>query len=287
MGNLQGMTVGAAMSATPIVLVPSDRPSAMAALTICQQHQIRHLPILDDRQQLVGMVTLADIHQILLEAIARSPQSPIEPAVELERIDRQLLPATISSHQVEAELERRVRERTAALERRVRQLQAEIVQQQYQPAARSLQQSKRKFRAIFDGIFQFIGLLDTDGIVLEANQTALAAIGATAAQIVGQVFWETPWWTHSPDLQRRLQQTGLSLGAAQLLPLTLPNLDVGEASPLENRNRRKHARREFQTRERLSEANSLLRARDGWRTDGAPGAAYPRRNRQRGEPNFP
>ncbi len=215
--NLQGITVGEVMSATPIVLVRSDRPSAMAALTICQQHQIRHLPILDDRQQLVGMVALADIRQIVLEAIARLQQPEIEPAAELERIDRQLLPATISSQQVETELERRVRERTAALEGQVRQLQAEIVQQQYQPAERSLQQSERKFRAIFNGTFQFIGLLDTAGIVLEANQTALAAIGATADEIVGQVFWETPWWTHSPDLQIRLQQSVTQAATGELV----------------------------------------------------------------------
>jgi PAS domain S-box-containing protein len=69
-----------------------------------------------------------------------------------------------------------------------------------------LRQSEQKFRAIFDGTFQFIGLLDTEGIVLEANRTALEAIGATPQDVVGQLFWATPWWTHSPNLQIQLQQ---------------------------------------------------------------------------------
>jgi PAS domain S-box-containing protein len=73
-------------------------------------------------------------------------------------------------------------------------------------AEESVRQSELKFRAIFDGTFQFIGLLDTKGIVLEANRTALNAIAATPNDVVGQTFWATPWWTHSPDLQRQLQQ---------------------------------------------------------------------------------
>ncbi len=73
-------------------------------------------------------------------------------------------------------------------------------------AEESVRQSELKFRAIFDGTFQFIGLLDTQGILLEANRTALNAIAATPNEVVGQPFWETPWWTHSPDLQIQLQQ---------------------------------------------------------------------------------
>ena len=37
----------------------------MSALTIFQQHQIRHLPILNDRQRLIGIVTPEHIRQIL------------------------------------------------------------------------------------------------------------------------------------------------------------------------------------------------------------------------------
>jgi PAS domain S-box-containing protein len=73
-------------------------------------------------------------------------------------------------------------------------------------AEESLRDSEQKFRAIFDNTFQFVGLLDTAGILLEGNRTALEAIGATPEDVVGQAFWATPWWTHSPDLQVQLQQ---------------------------------------------------------------------------------
>jgi PAS domain S-box-containing protein len=84
-------------------------------------------------------------------------------------------------------------------------------------AEESLKQSEQKFRAIFDGTFQFIGLLDTTGIVLEANRTALEAIGAKPADVIGQTFCSTPWWTHSPDLQIQLQQGIVEAAEGQLI----------------------------------------------------------------------
>lgn len=77
--------------------------------------------------------------------------------------------------------------------------------------------SEQKFRAIFDGTFQFIGLLDTNGVLLEGNRTALNAIGVTSEQVIGQLFWETPWWTHSPDLQIQLQQAVIQAALGQLV----------------------------------------------------------------------
>jgi PAS domain S-box-containing protein len=84
-------------------------------------------------------------------------------------------------------------------------------------AEESLRDSERKFRAIFDNTFQFVGLLDTAGILLEANRTALAAIGVTPADVVGQAFWATPWWTHSPDLQVQLQQAIVRSATGELV----------------------------------------------------------------------
>lgn len=81
----------------------------------------------------------------------------------------------------------------------------------------ALRQSEQKFRAIFDSTFQFIGLLDTDGTLLEANRTGLNAIGVTSEEVVGQPFWETPWWTHSPDLQIQLKQAVAQAATGQLV----------------------------------------------------------------------
>lgn len=61
------------------------------------------------------------------------------------------------------------------------------------------------FRTIFDSTFQFIGLLEPDGTLIEANQTALDFGGLTTADVIGKPFWECAWWTISPETQARLQ----------------------------------------------------------------------------------
>lgn len=56
-----------------------------------------------------------------------------------------------------------------------------------------LRQSERKFRAIFEQTFQFIGLLSPDGIILELNQGALEFSGVKRNKIIGQPIWELPY----------------------------------------------------------------------------------------------
>ncbi len=70
----------------------------------------------------------------------------------------------------------------------------------------TLEKTEQKFKAIFDSTFQFIGLLDIDGRILEANRTALDAIAITREDVLGHYFWQSPWWDHSPQLQTQLQE---------------------------------------------------------------------------------
>lgn len=70
---------------------------------------------------------------------------------------------------------------------------------------RNLEDRERRFRGIFNSTFQFIGLLSPDGVILEANQSALALIGAEASEVLGRYFWECPWWAHSLDEQDKLR----------------------------------------------------------------------------------
>ncbi|QEL20454.1 PAS domain S-box protein [Limnoglobus roseus] len=69
----------------------------------------------------------------------------------------------------------------------------------------ALRQSELRFRAIFDQTLQFIGLMAADGTLLEANRTALAATGILEEQVLGQKFWDTPWWMHDAAQQERLR----------------------------------------------------------------------------------
>jgi PAS domain S-box-containing protein len=82
----------------------------------------------------------------------------------------------------------------------------------------ALQQSEQRLRAIFDGTFELIGLLNAEGVLLEINRTALLAVGATANEVIGRAFWTTPWWTYSStDLQVQIQQAIAQAATGQLV----------------------------------------------------------------------
>ncbi len=59
--------------------------------------------------------------------------------------------------------------------------------------------SERKFHAIFDQASHFLAILSTEGRVLEANRTALQYQGVKPQDVIGKLFWQTPWWQHSPE----------------------------------------------------------------------------------------
>ncbi|MEM1256022.1 MAG: PAS domain S-box protein [Cyanobacteria bacterium P01_H01_bin.21] len=78
-------------------------------------------------------------------------------------------------------------------------------EQELDVSQRSLWQSEQLFQAIFNQVFQFIGLLTPDGILLEVNETALAFGGITAEQVLDKPFWEAPWWQTSDDVKQTLR----------------------------------------------------------------------------------
>lgn len=82
------------------------------------------------------------------------------------------------------------------LEQKVKDLEKERAQQR---------ESEERVRAIFEQTYQFVGLMTPDGTLIEANRTALSFAGVELKDVIGRPFWETPWWTHSKELQERLR----------------------------------------------------------------------------------
>ena len=60
-------------------------------------------------------------------------------------------------------------------------------------------------RIILDSMYQFLGLLDIDGNVIEINQAALAGAGVGLHEVVGKPFWEARWWALSEETRQRVR----------------------------------------------------------------------------------
>lgn len=61
-------------------------------------------------------------------------------------------------------------------------------------------------QTLIDSVIAFVGVLSTDGVLLEANKPALAAAGLPRNAVIGVPFWDTYWWSHEPATQERLKQ---------------------------------------------------------------------------------
>jgi len=90
--------------------------------------------------------------------------------------------------------EAEVRELAATLEQRVEERTAELAA------------NERRFRALFSSQFNFIGMLSTDGVLLEANDTALAVGNLAPSDVIGRPLWETHWWDVGEDEQRKVRE---------------------------------------------------------------------------------
>jgi PAS domain S-box-containing protein len=71
---------------------------------------------------------------------------------------------------------------------------------------RALLESEQRLRAIYDGTYEYIGVLSPDGTVLEVNRAALEFVaGTTLDDVVGLPFWETIWFIHTPGAPEKLR----------------------------------------------------------------------------------
>ncbi|MGK7941064.1 MAG: PAS domain S-box protein [Crocosphaera sp.] len=84
---------------------------------------------------------------------------------------------------------------------------------------------EENFIKIFNHTFQFIGLLDLEGNLLAANATALNCVGVKEEQVIGQPFWETPWWSHSSQYQTQLKESIQAAATGKIIRFQATHFD--------------------------------------------------------------
>ncbi len=71
---------------------------------------------------------------------------------------------------------------------------------------KQLQRNVRRFEAMFNDPNILVGLLETDGTVIDVNETALSYIDHELDAIVGSPLWETPWFDGDVELKTRVRE---------------------------------------------------------------------------------
>src|SRR3954470_14432106 len=77
----------------------------------------------------------------------------------------------------------------------------EILEMRITERTAQLESSEAQMRAIFETSHQYQSLLNPHGDVLYANKTALAGIRTDAGEVIGQPFWEPPWFSATPGMR--------------------------------------------------------------------------------------
>ena len=98
-------------------------------------------------------------------------------------------------------------------------------------AAEALQIAESRIQAVFDTTKLFQGYMTPDGLLLDANPTALAAISASRDMVVGRPFCDTPWFAATPDAIPRVRAGIAAAAGGELVELELTmDLPTGERS---------------------------------------------------------
>ena len=136
------------------------------------------IPLIDDDGRSVGSLVVGSERRVFSEF----DRAVIADLAALVGVERALLTARID------------RDVFNALIVRERQVAAALVATQ------------ARLRGTMDGLFIFVGLLDVDGTLTEANRAALTAAGLDAPDVLGRPYWETYWWSWNPDVQQQLKE---------------------------------------------------------------------------------
>ncbi len=82
-------------------------------------------------------------------------------------------------------------------------------------AEEALRLSEQKARAILNTSFQFLGMLDIDGNLIDVNQAVLELEGVPKSEVLNRPLWECPSWSHSIEQQDRLRAAIKSVAAGE------------------------------------------------------------------------
>ena len=84
-------------------------------------------------------------------------------------------------------------------------------------AERRVREAAERLRAIYDGTYEYIGLLDLNGKVLDANRASLEFAGSSRDDVIGRPFWQTPWFASTPGAPEIVRRSLLRAAAGEFV----------------------------------------------------------------------
>ena len=80
-----------------------------------------------------------------------------------------------------------------------------------------LRQSEQHLRRVLDSLYSFVGVLTPDGILIEANRTAIESGNLQPEDVLNKPFSETYWWSYDPKIQAQLKDAIQQAAAGEIV----------------------------------------------------------------------
>jgi len=78
-------------------------------------------------------------------------------------------------------------------------------------------ESQRRLQNILNSMFAFVGLYTPEGVLIEANRAPLDAAGLKRQDVIGKPFWDTYWWSYSPETQEHVRNALLRAAQGEIV----------------------------------------------------------------------
>ncbi|MEH2349712.1 MAG: PAS domain S-box protein [Nostoc sp.] len=224
--DLATMTMAEVMTQPVVTLRQSDSNDVFIALSLLRQHQTDYLPVLDDRGQLLGIITQTSLLQAfdpikmvgVVEGLQQYLQEPTDEfrqvnlPIEIEQVCRQTenyLKVWVEAksaeiiqvnQELQLALEELQAERTEGLVTSNVLLQHEITDRQRTEVA--LRQSENLYRQLVESQTDIIIRIDLQGQITFANVAACQTFGWKQDEFHGQSFFQ---FFHLDDLPKVME----------------------------------------------------------------------------------
>jgi len=119
-----------------------------------------------------------------------------------------------------------VEEKTLLRQLRQRIRELEKSEAEHKRTEEALRESKQEVRALFDQTLNLIAMISPDGMLYRINKTATQLAGARKEDLLGKPFWETPYWTHSIEVQNELRKAISKAAKGNVVRLELTYTDA-------------------------------------------------------------
>ena len=77
--------------------------------------------------------------------------------------------------------------------------------QERRRAMHILRESRERLNSIYNTSLEYIGILDPEGLLLDCNRASLAFAGNSRDEVIGQPFWNGPWFRHTKGMTEQIR----------------------------------------------------------------------------------